>query len=173
MKKTIQVLNRLRSRGLVQDYAIGGAIAAMRYLEPSVTDDLDVYIHLSPGSGSIVTLTPIYDHLKVLGYPEFKREGILIGKWPVQFLPVSSPLEEEAFQQAVEDKIEGEPVRVFRAEHLMTLCLNLGRQKDRARLAQFLEEGAYDAKKLMEILCCHGLQAKWKNFVLLMQKDAR
>ena len=47
MKETIRILDRLRKKGLIRDYAIGGAIAAMRYLEPSITDDLDVYLHLN------------------------------------------------------------------------------------------------------------------------------
>lgn len=44
MEQVIQVLNRMRDDGVVSDYAIGGGIAAIYYLEPYQTDDIDVFI---------------------------------------------------------------------------------------------------------------------------------
>ena len=34
MKKAIEVMNELKEKGLIKDYAIGGAIAALRWVEP-------------------------------------------------------------------------------------------------------------------------------------------
>ncbi|MGB9700895.1 MAG: hypothetical protein ACPL5I_16095 [Thermodesulfobacteriota bacterium] len=44
MKNTIKVLNELREKGLIKDYAIGGAIAALRWTEPFFTQYLDIFI---------------------------------------------------------------------------------------------------------------------------------
>ena len=40
MKKTPKVINELKERGLIDDYAIGGGIAALFYIEPFLTYDL-------------------------------------------------------------------------------------------------------------------------------------
>jgi len=46
MKGTLQVLNELESAGVLNRYAIGGAMAATFYLEPLLTFDLDVFVAL-------------------------------------------------------------------------------------------------------------------------------
>ena len=68
---------------------------------------------------------PLYDYLLPLGY---KAEGeyIRIGDWPVQFLPPSGPLEEEAIVCAQTTEVEGIPVRVMQAEHLVAIALTVG-----------------------------------------------
>lgn len=54
--------------------------------------------------------------------------------------------------------------RVMTAEHLMAIALRLGRPKDIARIAQFVELDAFDESKLHIILAKHGLSDKWENF---------
>ena len=49
MKKAIEVINALRESGLIRDYAIGGAIGALRWVEPFFTRDLDIFV--IPGRG--------------------------------------------------------------------------------------------------------------------------
>lgn len=44
MEKVIQVLNRMQADGVIEKFAIGGGIAAIRYLEPYLTDDIDVLV---------------------------------------------------------------------------------------------------------------------------------
>ena len=44
MEKVIQVLNRMQADGVIEKYAIGGGIAAIYYLEPYQTDDIDVFV---------------------------------------------------------------------------------------------------------------------------------
>ena len=44
MKKTLEVLNRLRSHGTISDYAIGGSMGALFYTEAVTTMDLDVFL---------------------------------------------------------------------------------------------------------------------------------
>ena len=46
MEATIKVLNALVADGVVEKYAIGGAVAAAFWLEPFFTEDLDIFVAL-------------------------------------------------------------------------------------------------------------------------------
>ena len=163
MQKTVKILNKLKEEGIIEDYAIGGAIAAYFHIEPTVTDDLDVFISIGEKNGQIITLSPIYNRLKELGFDEFEKEGVVIDKWPVQFLPASSSLEKEALENSKQEIIEGEKVRVFTPEYLMAVCVAVGRAKDKIRLIQFMEENCYDETLFHDILKRHKLDEKWKS----------
>ncbi len=92
MEKVIQVLNRMLADGVIEKYAIGGGIAAIYYLEPYQTDDIDVFVLpvLAGGSG-LLSLEPIYTYLEGLGYHSVEEGvGVLIEDWLVQFLPASN-----------------------------------------------------------------------------------
>lgn len=171
MKITLKVLNLLKNEGIISDYAIGGAVAAFFYIEPTLTDDMDVFIVFDKGSNLFISLSPIYNRLRELGYSNFEKEGLVIGKWPVQFLPASSGLEKEALQNALDETIEGEAVRVFTAEHVMALCISVGRAKDKIRLSQFVEEGCYNNAHLEEILKRFNLMEKWNKIKELISDD--
>ena len=43
MKEALRVINEMRDAGIIGNYAIGGAIGAIFYLEPIETHDLDVF----------------------------------------------------------------------------------------------------------------------------------
>ena len=64
---------------------------------------------------------------------------VVVSGWPVQFLPPTGPLIEEALAKAVEVDIAGIPARVFTAEYLAAIALHTGRAKDKARLLQFID----------------------------------
>ncbi|MCK4257134.1 hypothetical protein KAX35_09615, partial [candidate division WOR-3 bacterium] len=70
MRNTLQVINELKEKGLIKDYAIGGAIGALRWIEPFFTRDLDIFIVLKEKSeeGELIVLSPIYEELKKRGY---------------------------------------------------------------------------------------------------------
>jgi hypothetical protein len=164
MKETLALLNQIQADGVIQDYAIGGAIAATFYLEPSATFDLDIFVALRPSSdGMLISLTPIYEYLTAHG-GTIENEYIVLGKWPVQFLPASNPLELEALREASTIDYEGTPTRVMKPEHLLAIALRTGRTKDRYRIVQFISEGAVDSSKLNDVLARHGLSAKWQDF---------
>lgn len=44
MKRTLEMINRLRADGVIGKYAIGGAVGATFYLEPSATLDVDIFV---------------------------------------------------------------------------------------------------------------------------------
>ncbi|MFM9865686.1 MAG: hypothetical protein ACKVRO_18995, partial [Micropepsaceae bacterium] len=96
--------------------------------------------------------------------------GIMIEGWPVQFLPVATPLDEEALAQAIEVDFNhaGSPPlksRVLRAEHVVATALSVGRLKDYARIEDFLDQGALDLQALKGVLQRHNLLAKWRDFL--------
>src|SRR5688572_21885057 len=129
----------MRADGIIDCYAIGGAVGATFYLEPVATLDVDVFIAFKPQAGQLlVTPQPIFEYLLARG-GTMQGEYVMIAGWPVQFLPAGNPLLEEALTRAVEHDVEGTPVRVFTAEHLAAIALQTGRAKDKARLLQFIE----------------------------------
>ena len=106
MKATLEVINRMQAEGVIGKYAIGGAVGATFYLEPAATLDIDIFMSLKNPQGSpLLTLTPIYAYLTSRGY-KTEKEYLVIEGWPVQFLPPSDALDEEALQQAVETEVE-------------------------------------------------------------------
>ena len=161
MKRTLEVLNELEKEGVFSRYAIGGAMAATFYVEPLLTFDLDVFVLLQPIPGGLISLAPIYEALRVRGYKE-ERETVLIEGVPVQFLPAYNALIEEALTQAREIEYEGVPTRVVRAEHLVAICLQTGRDKDRERVRLLREQGELDPRYLADLLRRHNLEEKWK-----------
>jgi hypothetical protein len=60
--------------------------------------------------------------------------------------------------------VEGVSARVFTAEHLAAIALQTGRAKDKARLLQFVEEGALDAVRFQNIVRGHDLVDAWAKF---------
>ena len=164
MKATLAVINQMRADGVIGRYAIGGAVAATFYLEPSATLDIDVFVSLKTDHASpLLTLGPIYEYLAARGC-QTQGEYVIIEGWQVQFLPPGYALGEEALAQAIETRVDDVPTRVMTAEHLVALALQLSRPKDFTRILQFVEAGVLDPNKLDLILARHGLLAKWEKF---------
>lgn len=164
MKETLEVINRMQSDGVIGRYAIGGAVGAAFYLEPVATMDIDVFVSFKQSPDSmLISLSPLFDYLKARGH-EARGEYVVIGGWPVQFLPPADALGEEALAEAVETEVEDVPTRVMTAEHLVAIALQVGRAKDHARIVQFVEAGVLDSGKLDAILTRHSLLEKWARF---------
>lgn len=162
--QVIRVINQMQAEGVVERYAIGGAVGATFYLEPVATLDVDIFVAFRPQPGQIiVSPQPIFDYLLARG-GIVEGEYIVIAGWPVQFLPPTGPLVEEALAQAVTVDVEGTPARVFTAEHLAAIALQTGRAKDHARLLQFIEAAALDAQRFQALLQQHGLVERWQVF---------
>lgn len=160
MERTLSVVNAMAAEGIIESYAIGGAMAAIFYAEPVPTYDLDVFILLAGPQGPVVTLEPIYAHLRAKGYIP-SQEHILIEGIPVQFIPAYNALVEEAVRNAKQIAYGAQTARVVGPEYLAAIMLQTGRSKDRARIAQFLEQVSVDRGLLRDILARHTLSEKW------------
>jgi hypothetical protein len=162
VKETLKVVNRMVKDGVINEYAIGGAVAAIYYLEPFDTADLDVFVQVTTTGSMLVLLAPIYQYLTGRGY---KTEGefIYIEGLPVQFLPVFNPLTEEAVEEALTIRYARTRTRIMRAEHLVAIMLDTGRPKDYLRISMFLEQNAVDMRRLNAVLRRHKLLKKWQE----------
>lgn len=164
MQLTLALINQMQADGVIGKYAIGGAVGATLYLEPSATLDVDIFVMMPKASESgLISLSAIYDYLGKRG-GKAEGEHMVIGGWPVQFLAPATKLEQEALQEAIETEVQTERTYVMTAEHLAAIALQTGRPKDFARILQFLEHHAVNMEELMRIVKRHGLEGKWEKF---------
>jgi hypothetical protein len=141
----LRVLNDMKSSGVVEDYAVAGAMAMVFWAEPIPTYDLDVLVFLPGDEATIVSLAPLYDWAAGRGYTTH-AEHVMIEGVPAQFLPAHNSLAEEAINRAATIEYEGVPVRVVRPEYLVALYLEPGARtlKRRERAAALMESSAFD-----------------------------
>jgi len=170
LEKTLAIFNQLEREGVIGHYAIGGAVAATRYIEPIQTYDLDIFVMLPVAPSGLISLTAVYARLKQMGYSA-EGESVVIEGWPVQFLPVFNPLTDEALTQALEVKFGSTPTRVLSAEYLAAIMLDTGRPKDYMRLVQFFESDVLDRTVLESIIVRHNLMEKWQRFQMRFLND--
>lgn len=155
MHAALQALNKIVADGVVESYAIGGAIGAAFYVEAVQTQDVDVFVFLDPTDG-LLTLSPIYEALTAQG-GVIDQEYVRFGKWPVQILPDVNDLVAEAIREARPVDFDGIPTRVFTAEHLCAIALQTGRPKDYLRVKAFFEQQKVDRKVLSRLAERYGL----------------
>jgi hypothetical protein len=163
MRETLKILNELQQSGLYKRYAIGGAIAAFFYMEPTATQDLDIFVALDAAPAD---LDPFKDINAELRKRNFNKDGIydLIAGVPVQFLPAYPALVAEAVESALDFEYEGVPTKVLSAEYLLAIMVLTGRAKDRARAVQMLEEAPIDHEKLAGILTRYDLISRYQQW---------
>ncbi|HNS32932.1 MAG TPA: hypothetical protein PKN36_08175 [bacterium] len=162
MKKTLEIINELVEKGIIKDYAVGGGIAAMFYIEPFLTYDIDIFVIIEYEEEKIINLTSIFDYLEKKGY-SWKGEHILIEGLPVQFIPADN-LERQAIKEAKRITYEGAQMKILKKEYLIAILLRAGRKKDMEKVEKLLEENKVDKKKLKDILTKHNLLEKFKPF---------
>lgn len=162
MKKTLEIINELGREGLVKDYAIGGAVAALKWVEPFFTRDLDIFVIpiTEPDTHSVISFLPIFDSLKTKGYDQWTGQWILIEGIPVEFLPAEG-LAKEAVEGAVEVDFEGVKTKVMTPEHLIALFVKAFREKDKMKIRLLLDQGKINREKLKGVLMRYGLDEKF------------
>ncbi len=166
MERVIQVINRMEADGVIAKYAIGGGIAAIYYLEPYETDDIDVFIPVAAvavGEAGLISLEPIYGYLRNLGYDPV-REGVLIEDWLVQFIPTFESVQEEAISKSLKVPFGRTETKIFPPEYLAAELLRSGRRKDHARVIALIEAKKVNMNSLRDIIERHKLADKWKAF---------
>jgi len=150
----LRAANELVSAGLIKDYALGGALAAIYYTEPFATYDADI-IFISSDKTLSAGIPAIYSHLQSKGW-HVEREHLIIKDFPVQFL-VASGLTEEAVRKAKRIEYDGVPAKVFSPEYIIAIAASVGRHKDLARIEQLMTQAKVDRALLDDILRRHNL----------------
>jgi hypothetical protein len=172
MIQALRVINQMEADGIIGRYAIAGAFAAFYYLEPALTEDIDILVSFEGEAGQrkpgLIALDPIFSYLRKKGYSEFRKEGIVIEGWPAQFIPVADSLDAEALAQSRDVEIVETSAslhtRIPSPEHLVAISLRVGRAKDFIRITQFLDGNVLDIPHLCAILDRHGLAEAWRSF---------
>src|SRR5438552_14846782 len=117
----LRAANELVSAGLIKDYALGGALAAIYYTEPFTTYDADI---IFVATDTTAGMPAIYSHLQSKGW-RVERERLLIKDFPVRFLAASG-LTEEAVRNANPIEYESVPAKVFRPEYIVAIAASVG-----------------------------------------------
>jgi len=151
----LRAANELVSAGLIKDYALGGALAAIYYTEPFTTYDADI-IFVANDTTLSAGMPAIYSHLQSKGW-RVEREHLLIKDFPVQFLAAHG-LTEEAVREAKRIQFEGVPAKVFRPEYIIAIAASVGRHKDFARIEQLTSQAKIDNPLLDDILRRYNLK---------------
>lgn len=151
----LRAANELVSVGLIKDYALGGALAAIYYTEPFTTYDADI-IFVASDTTLSAGMPAIYSHLQSEGW-RVEREHLLIKDFPVRFLAASG-LTEEAVRKAVPIEFEGVPAKVFRPEYIVAIAASVGRHKDLVRIEQLMSQTTIDEALLDDILRRYNLK---------------
>jgi hypothetical protein len=155
LAEVLRAANELRSAGLIEDYALGGALAAIYYVEPFTTYDADIFF--IPADKTLGAGVPaIYNHLEAQGW-RVEREHLLVKDFPVQFLAASG-LTDEAVRTANPIKYAGVPAKVFRPEYIIAIAANVGRRKDWARIEQLMAQAKIDEAILDDLLERYNLR---------------
>jgi len=163
MKKALEILNELKKEQIIKDYAIGGAIATIRWVEPFFTQDLDVFVVLKEeASEGIIDLSPIYEYFKNKGYL-WDKQWIVIEGVPVDIFPADE-LERKAVEEAQEIEYEGVKTKIITPEYLIVLFLKSNRDKDIRKIQMLLEQAEVNMDRLNEILIQFGLREKFDDF---------
>ena len=155
--------------GVVSNYALFGAMAQIRYTEAVATLDADILVAL-PDETGLDLLRPIYAYCARRGYLP-SGEAIVVGEWPVQFIPAFDSLTRDAMTRADVADYEGLPLRVVRADDLAVIALSVGRGKDFLRVQSLIAAGAARREDVKDLAARYGLEAAWRRYV--EQFDAR
>jgi hypothetical protein len=151
----LRAANDLAEARLIEDWALGGALAAIYYVEPFTTYDADIFF-IPADKGLSAGIPAVYARLQAQGW-QIEREHLLVRGFPVQFLAASG-LTEEAVREAIHIEFEGVPAKIFQAEHVVAIAAAVGRQKDKARIEQLFQQASLDRTKLENILERHKLK---------------
>ena len=151
----LRAANDLVSDGLIKDYALGGALAAIYYTEPFTTYDADI-IFIASDKTLSAGIPAIYSHLQSKGW-RVEREHLVVKDFPVQFLAASG-LTEEAVRNANPIEYEGVLSKVFRPEYIIAIAASVGRHKDLARIEQLMLHAKIDKAFLDDILLRYNLK---------------
>lgn len=141
-ERVIELFNRIMmERNLLDDYAIGGAVALAYYIEPRDTQDLDLYLLVSDDQ-----YHKLWETLIEMG---FKSEGqrVIIYDVPVDLFPVSiGPIFKEALSKSKKIFMGGLPVKIFPSEYLVVTKLMAHRYRDKEDVHRLFERRVVSSK---------------------------
>jgi len=171
MEKLIQYLNEMAKLGLISGYSLGGDTALIYYFEPFQTQDVDVFVLLKQGEGSLINLSPIYSFLSDRGV-DANGEYVMIDGVPVQFLVPYNELVEEAVSKAQQVNFRSVEVPIPPLEYLMAIMVQTNRPKDRARIEELLKQNElFDSSLFNALINKFNLNEKYQRIKNLLESQ--
>lgn len=158
MEKILKLLNKLKEKGLIKDYAIAGGIATIYYTEAYLTDDVDIFIELPPQlhASRIISLAPVYNYIKSEGY-SWKKQYIVIDKQLLEFIPVGTEIQKDALINAKGITYQGIKTRILTSEYIIAIALKVARPQDFQKIQMLLRQDKVNKNTLDVILKKYGL----------------
>lgn len=148
----------LKAKGVIQEYAVFGAVAQAFWDEAIPTFDLDILVLLSAPPSGLISLDPLYRWAEERGY-RTQDEHIFIGEIPVQIVPAPNQLHVEAVETATSLDYDGKSLRVVTPEYLVATWLqppaNTASRRERA--AKIRESGIVNLTLLSDLMTRFGL----------------
>lgn len=151
----------MEAESVVQDYAVGGGMAALFYAETTPTFDVNVFVVI-PQSGLLIDLSPIYDWARDKGF-EVRDEYLVLHGVPVQILVANGGLETEAVERAQMMNYQEADIAVMRPEYLVALYIQTGGDKRRGRARDLFAQNALESGALKDVLARYNLIDKWRQ----------
>ena len=144
----IRTLNGLKRRRIIRDYVIIGAVAATAYMEPVLTEDLDIVVLADSDEEFWETYRRVGEHADGL-------DGMhhILGARPVQLFPSTmKPIYADAIARARQRRVGNIRVKLASPEHLVVLALEAFRYKDKLRIGEMLKLKAVDRDAVQGLL---------------------
>ena len=143
----IRALNRLKRRRVLRDYVVFRAVAATAYMEPILTEDLDIIVLVDSDEEYIRTFRRVGESADAMEGMHFVLGGV-----PVQMFPsTTKPLYRDAFENARSTRMGGLRVKLASPEHLVVFYLEAFREKDHHRIQTLLPRSSSDhIRRLLE-----------------------
>ena len=141
-------LNQLKRRRLIRDYAVVDAVAAAAYVEPVLTEDVDVVVLAD-------TDDEFWEAYRRVGEAAEGLEGMhhILGGRPVRMFPTTiKPIYRDALANARQTRIGNVRVKVASPEHLVVLALEAFRYKDKLRIAELLAMPTTDLAAIWKLI---------------------
>ena len=83
MEKALKILNEMKRKKIIGQYAIGGGVAAIRYMESILTYDVDIFFIPSTPDALLLDMTPMITFLRSKG-GKADKECIILEGTPIQ-----------------------------------------------------------------------------------------
>lgn len=154
------VLNEMVEDHVIQNFAIGGGFATSLHDVPYTTEDIDVFCSFGV-STSLIDPSPIFKYLQERGAKWVGHE-LKLGTWPIEFIPPTSKLSEEALEKAQTVTISGVTTRIFTPEYLVAVALETNRPKDKLKALELYQHGKINESLLRGLLSRYDLLSRWE-----------
>lgn len=163
MEKALRIINEARRKRLIGKCAIGGGVAAIRYMESVLTYDVDIFFLPIVPDAPLMDMTPLISFLRSKGGRADGAHVIFEGT-PVQLIPAYNDLVVEAVNKAVTVSYGKVKAKILGKEYVAAIMLQTGRPKDKIRLGQMFQQSPPKKTEWMRLVRKYDLIGKWKRY---------